>query len=135
MKIGIDVLGGDFAPDVNIDGASLALQELSQDVKIVLIGDKEQIESSLSRFNLDSSRIEIVHAPDVITMHDHPTRAIPQKPNSSISVGFDLLVKGELDVFASTGNTGAMLVGSIYKLNTIPGVIRPCITSTLPAID
>jgi glycerol-3-phosphate acyltransferase PlsX len=135
MKIGIDVLGGDFAPDVNIDGASFALQELSQDVKIVLIGDKEQIESSLPRFNLDSSRIEIVHAPDVITMHDHPTRAIPQKPNSSISVGFDLLVKGELDVFASTGNTGAMLVGSIYKLNTIPGVIRPCITSTLPAID
>jgi glycerol-3-phosphate acyltransferase PlsX len=135
MKIGIDVLGGDFAPDVNIDGASLALQDLPQDVKIVLIGDKEQIKTSLLRFNLDTSRIEIVHAPDVITMHDHPTRAIPQKPNSSVSVGFDLLVKGELDVFASTGNTGAMLVGSIYKLNTIPGVIRPCITSTLPAID
>lgn len=135
MKIGIDVLGGDFAPDVNIDGASLALKELPQDVKIVLLGDKDQIESSLSTFGLDSERIEIVHAPDVITMHDHPTRAIPQKPNSSISVGFDLLVKGQLDVFASTGNTGAMLVGSIYKLNTIPGVIRPCITSTLPAID
>jgi glycerol-3-phosphate acyltransferase PlsX len=135
MKIGIDVLGGDFAPDVNIDGASLALKELPQDVKIVLLGDKDQIESSLSTFGLDSERVEIVHAPDVITMHDHPTRAIPQKPNSSISVGFDLLVKGELDVFSSTGNTGAMLVGSIYKLNTIPGVIRPCITSTLPAID
>ena len=135
MKIGIDVLGGDFAPDVNIDGASLALKELPQDVKIVLLGDKDQIESSLSTFGLDSERVEIVHAPDVINMHDHPTRAIPQKPNSSISVGFDLLVKGQLDVFASTGNTGAMLVGSIYKLNTIPGVIRPCITSTLPAID
>ena len=135
MKIGIDVLGGDFAPDVNIDGASLALNELPQDVTLVLIGDKEQIESSLSKFNINSNRVEIIHAPDVITMHDHPTRAIPQKPNSSISVGFDLLVKNELDVFASTGNTGAMLVGSIYKLNTIPGVIRPCITSTLPAID
>jgi glycerol-3-phosphate acyltransferase PlsX len=135
MKIGIDVLGGDFAPDVNIDGASLALKELPEDVKLVLLGDKEQIESSLLRFNIDPNRVEIVHAPDVITMHDHPTRAIPQKPNSSISVGFDLLVKNELDVFASTGNTGAMLVGSIYKLNTIPGVIRPCITSTLPAID
>ena len=135
MKIGIDVLGGDFAPDVNIDGASLALNELPQDVTLVLLGDKEQIESSLVKFNIDPNRVEIVHAPDVITMHDHPTRAIPQKPNSSISVGFDLLVKNELDVFASTGNTGAMLVGSIYKLNTIPGVIRPCITSTLPAID
>jgi glycerol-3-phosphate acyltransferase PlsX len=135
MKIGIDVLGGDFAPDVNIDGASLALNELPQDVTLVLLGDEKQIESSLSKFNIDSNRVEIVHAPDVITMHDHPTRAIPQKPNSSISVGFDLLMKNELDVFASTGNTGAMLVGSIYKLNTIPGVIRPCITSTLPAID
>jgi glycerol-3-phosphate acyltransferase PlsX len=135
MKIGIDILGGDFAPDVNIDGASLALKELPQDVKIVLLGDKDQIQSSLSTFGIDPIRVEIFHAPDVITMHDHPTRAIPQKPNSSISVGFDLLVKGELDVFASTGNTGAMLVGSIYKLNTIPGVIRPCITSTLPAID
>jgi glycerol-3-phosphate acyltransferase PlsX len=135
MKIGIDILGGDFAPDVNIDGASLALKELPQNVKIVLLGDKELIESSLSKFGIDTNRVEIVHAPDVITMHDHPTRAIPQKPNSSIAIGFDLLVKGELDVFASTGNTGAMLVGSIYKLNTIPGVIRPCITSTLPAID
>ena len=74
---------------------------------------------------------EIVHAPDIITMHDHPTRAIPQKPNSSIAVGFDMLAKKELDVFASTGNTGAMLVGSIYKINTIPGIIRPCITSVL----
>jgi glycerol-3-phosphate acyltransferase PlsX len=68
-------------------------------------------------------------------MHDHPTRAIPQKPNSTIAIGFDLLVNKEIDAFASTGNTGAMLVGSIYKLNTIPGVIRPCITSTLPAFD
>ena len=135
MKIGIDVLGGDFAPDVNIDGACLALKELPQDVKIVLLGDKDQIEAALLKFNLELERVEIVHAWDVITMHDHPTRAIPQKPHSSISVGFDLLLRGELDVFASTGNTGAMLVGSIYKLNTIPGVIRPCITSTLPAID
>jgi glycerol-3-phosphate acyltransferase PlsX len=76
-----------------------------------------------------------VHAPDVITFHDHPTRAIPQKPNSSIAVGFEMLSSGKLDVFASTGNTGAMLVGSMYKLNTVPGIIRPCITSTLPAID
>jgi len=135
MKIGIDILGGDFAPVVNLEGAALALKELPENVKIILIGDENQIQSSLEKHNLPESRIEIVHAPDIITMHDHPTRAIPQKPNSTISRGFDLLVKGELDVFASTGNTGAMLVGSIYKLNTIPGVIRPCITSTLPAID
>jgi glycerol-3-phosphate acyltransferase PlsX len=135
MKIGIDILGGDFAPDANISGAILAKKELPDDVKIVLIGDRNQISSGLSSFGEDESGYEIIHAPDVITMHDHPTRAIPQKPNSSIAVGFDLLAKKELVAFASTGNTGAMLVGSIYKINTIPGIIRPCITSTLPAID
>lgn len=135
MKIGIDILGGDFAPDANISGAVLAKKELPSDVTLVLIGDRDQISSGLLSLNADPNEFEIVHAPDVITMHDHPTRAIPQKPNSSIAVGFDLLSKHEINAFASTGNTGAMLVGAIYKINTIPGIIRPCITSTLPAID
>ena len=135
MKIGIDILGGDFAPDANISGAVLAKKELPGDVKLVLLGDRDQISSGLLSLNASLDGYEIVHAPDVITMHDHPTRAIPQKPNSSIAVGFDLLSKHEIDAFASTGNTGAMLVGAIYKINTIPGIIRPCITSTLPAID
>jgi glycerol-3-phosphate acyltransferase PlsX len=135
MKIGIDILGGDFAPEANISGAILAKKELPNDVRLVLIGDRDQISSGLSSFGENVDDYEIVHAPDVITMHDHPTRAIPQKPNSSIAVGFDLLASKEIQAFASTGNTGAMLVGSIYKINTIPGIIRPCITSTLPAID
>ncbi len=135
MKIGIDILGGDFAPEANISGAILAKKELPNDVRLVLIGDRDQISGGLSSFGENVNDYEIVHAPDVITMHDHPTRAIPQKPNSSIAVGFDLLASKEIQAFASTGNTGAMLVGSIYKINTIPGIIRPCITSTLPAID
>lgn len=135
MKIGIDILGGDFAPDANISGAILAQKELPQDATLVLIGDQEQILSGLLSYGANPEDFEIVHAPDVITMHDHPTRAIPQKPNSSIAVGFDLLASNAIQVFASTGNTGAMLVGSIYKINTIPGIIRPCITSVLPRID
>jgi glycerol-3-phosphate acyltransferase PlsX len=135
MKIGIDILGGDFAPDANISGAILAKNELPSDASIVLFGDKELILSRLLAFNANASDFEIVHAPDVITMHDHPTRAIPQKPNSSIAVGFDYLASGKIDAFASTGNTGAMLVGAIYKINAIPGVIRPCITSILPSIN
>ncbi len=135
MKIGIDVLGGDFAPGANISGAILAKKELPQDAELVLIGDQEQILSGLSEFGGSPEDFTIVHAPDVITMHDHPTRAIPQKPNSSIAVGFDLLANKEIHAFASTGNTGAMLVGAIYKVNTIPGIIRPCITSVLPTID
>jgi glycerol-3-phosphate acyltransferase PlsX len=135
MKIGIDILGGDFAPDANISGAILAKKELPSDVRLVLLGDREQILSGLSLLGENPDDYEIVHAPDLITMHDHPTRAIPQKPQSSIAVGFDLLASKQIQAFASTGNTGAMLVGSIYKINTIPGIIRPCITSSLPAID
>ena len=135
MKIGVDILGGDFAPDANLSGAILAKKDLPENVKLVLLGDREQISSGLYSLGTVPDQFEIVHAPDVITMHDHPTRAIPHKPESSIAVGFELLAKKEIDAFASTGNTGAMLVGAIYKINTIPGIIRPCITSTLPAID
>ena len=135
MKIGIDVLGGDFAPDANLEGTILARKELSAGETIVLLGDQDAILSGLSALNEDPSHYHIVHAPDMITMEDHPTRAIPQKPNSSIAVGFDMLSKGDINAFASTGNTGAMLVGAIYKINAIPGVIRPCITSILPCED
>jgi glycerol-3-phosphate acyltransferase PlsX len=135
MKIGIDIFGGDFAPDANIAGAILAQKELPKDTKLVLLGNQDQILACLSEHGANPDDFEIVHAPDEITMHDHPTRAIPQKPNSSISVGFDLLASNEIQAFASTGNTGAMLVGSIYKIHTIPGIIRPCITSTIPAIN
>ncbi|HNR86037.1 MAG TPA: phosphate acyltransferase PlsX [Taishania sp.] len=135
MKIGIDILGGDFAPDANISGAVLARKELPTDARIVLIGDKDQIFSGLSSLGENPNDYEVVHAPDVITMHDHPTKAIPSKPNSSIAVGFDLLAQKEIDVFASTGNTGAMLVGSIFKLGTINNILRPCITTVMPTID
>lgn len=135
MKIGLDISGGDFAPDVNIDGAILANNELPKDSQLIFIGDESIIREKLKCRGYAQDFFGIIHAPDVITYHDHPTRAIPKKPNSSIAVGFDLLAKGEISVFASTGNTGAMLVGSMYKLNTIPGIIRPCITSALPAVN
>ena len=135
MRIGLDISGGDFAPKATIDGALLAREVLSNDVTIVLLGDEEIIRSEFANRGKNFDGFEVVHAPEVITYHDHPTRAIPKKPNSSIAIGFDLLAKANLDVFASTGNTGAMLVGAMYKLNTVPGIIRPCITSTLPAMD
>jgi glycerol-3-phosphate acyltransferase PlsX len=134
MKIGIDILGGDFAPDANIAGAILAKKELPQDCKIVLLGDQEQILGGLSVLGASANDFEIIHAPDCITMHDHPTRAIPAKPNSSIAVGFDLLAKKELNAFASTGNTGAMLVGAMFKLGVVEGISRPCITGAMPQL-
>ncbi|RYM34183.1 phosphate acyltransferase PlsX [Brumimicrobium glaciale] len=134
MKLGLDISGGDFAPRANVLGAILALEQLPEDVELVLIGREDEIMPILKEKGVVSERISVVNAPDIITMEDHPTRAIPQKPNSSISVGFELLAHKKIDSFASTGNTGAMLVGSIYKVNAIPGVIRPCITSVLPIV-
>jgi glycerol-3-phosphate acyltransferase PlsX len=135
MRIGLDISGGDFAPKATIDGALLAREVLSNDVTIVMLGDEEIIRSEFANRGKDFDGFEVIHAPEVITYHDHPTRAIPKKPNSSIAIGFELLSNGNLDVFASTGNTGAMLFGAMYKLNTVPGIIRPCITSTLPCVD
>ena len=132
MKIGIDIMGGDFAPDATVSGAILAYNELPSTVRLVLIGDKEQIISSLTEKGADSNNFDIVHASEVISMGEHPTKAFTQKPNSSISIGFHLLKEGGIDGFASNGNTGAMLVGSMFSVKTIPGVIRPCITSLLP---
>jgi glycerol-3-phosphate acyltransferase PlsX len=132
MKIGIDIMGGDFAPGATISGAILAYNQLPKDVRLVLIGDKEQIVSSLTKHGADVANFDIVHATEVISMGEHPTKAFSQKPNSSISIGFHLLKEGKIDGFASNGNTGAMLVGSMFSVKTIPGVIRPCITSILP---
>lgn len=132
MKIGVDVMGGDYAPKAAVFGAVLALNELPQDSKLVLIGDEAQILPLLKEKDVAPSRFEIVHAPEVIGMGEHPTKAFSQKPNSSISVGFQLLKTGEIDAFCSAGNTGAMLVGSIYTIKSVPGIIRPSITTLLP---
>ncbi|MES2140954.1 MAG: phosphate acyltransferase PlsX [Bacteroidota bacterium] len=132
MKIGLDIMGGDFAPDATVSGAILAYNDLPSTVRLVLIGDKEQIISSLTEKGADYNNFDIVHASEVISMGEHPTKAFTQKPNSSISIGFHLLKEGGIDGFASNGNTGAMLVGSMFSVKTIAGVIRPCITSLLP---
>ncbi|MDQ3046377.1 MAG: phosphate acyltransferase PlsX [Bacteroidota bacterium] len=132
MRIGIDIMGGDFAPDATIAGAVLAYKELPEDVRLVLIGDQEQITAGLARHGADVSKFDVVHTTEIIGMGEHPTKAFTQKPNSSISVGFHLLKEGKIDGFASNGNTGAMLVGSMFSVKTISGVIRPCITSVLP---
>jgi glycerol-3-phosphate acyltransferase PlsX len=132
MRIGLDVMGGDFAPEATVAGAVLAQKVLAKDAKIVLIGFQDKIEELLIKHGADMSWFEIVHATDVIEMGDHPSKAFTQKPNSSISVGFQLLQAGNIDGFASAGSTGAMMVGAMYTVKSIPGVIRPTITSPIP---
>ena len=132
MKIAIDIMGGDFAPGATVAGSILAQKELPAGAKIVMIGDEKLIEAQLKELGASASSFEIVHAPDVIGMGEHPTKAFAQKTNSSIHVGFKLLKEGKVDAFASAGNSGAMMVGSMYSVKTIPGVIRPSISVILP---
>jgi glycerol-3-phosphate acyltransferase PlsX len=132
MRIGLDVMGGDFAPVAAIDGAILAAKVLSGNDKIVLIGDEAAIRSLLHERGYEASVFDIVHAPEVIEMGEHPTKAMTRKPNSSISVGFQMLKHKKLDSFASAGNSGAMLVGSIFSVNTIPGIVRPLTSAIIP---
>ncbi|SFB95515.1 glycerol-3-phosphate acyltransferase PlsX [Parapedobacter composti] len=134
MKIGLDILGGDFAPEATLKGAILASKLLSEGQKIVLIGNQDIAKQYIEQAGEDPAFFEYVHAPDTIGMGEHPTKAITQKPNSSISRGFQLLKEGGIDSFASAGNTGAMLVGSVFSVKTIPGVIRPAIATNVPKI-
>ncbi len=132
MKIALDAMGGDFAPDAIIDGAIMATQRLEEDANIVLVGKKDVIESHLQKRNFSSSRISIVHADEVIEMGEHPTKALSQKPNSSINIGYQLLKTREVDAFCSAGNTGAMMVGAMFSVKSVEGVLRPCIANMLP---
>ena len=125
-------MGGDFAPHSTLHGALLASKQLSTDEKIVLIGDSNVAKEILQQNNAELSLFEFIHADDQIAMNEHATKAIRKKPNNSISVGFEALKNGEIDVFSSAGNSGAMLVGSMFSVGPIKGVIRPCITSVLP---
>lgn len=132
MVIALDAMGGDFAPQATVEGAVMAAKELSQSCEIVLVGRQEDIENELARLGLPRDTFTIVHASEVIEMSDHPAKTFSQKPDSSISIGFQLLMKGKAHAFCSAGNTGAMMVGSMFTVKALPGIIRPAIMGYLP---
>jgi glycerol-3-phosphate acyltransferase PlsX len=134
MKIGLDIMGGDFAPKAAVLGAIEACKVLSAGQKLVLIGDKDIALTILQENNFSPDHFEFVHTTEVIGMGEHPTKAIVQKPNSSIAIGFNMLKEGAIQAFSSAGNTGAMLVGSMFSVKTIPGVIRPAMTTIVPKL-
>ncbi|MBR5900317.1 MAG: phosphate acyltransferase PlsX [Clostridia bacterium] len=134
MRILIDAFGGDNAPEEIIAGTIEALRQ-NQKFTAVLVGDQAIIEEKLSGYNYDKSRVEIMHAPDVITCEEEPTVAIRTKPNSSIAVAFKALkTDDEASAFVSAGSTGAVLVGATLKLGRISGVNRPALCPILPTL-
>ncbi len=133
MKIALDAMGGDFAPDAIVEGAVLAANELPADAQVVLIGDQVRIDATLRRLGTaPSARLIVQHAAEVIEMGEHPTKALGQKPDSSIAVGYRMLKSGEVTAFCSAGNTGAMMVGALFSVKALPGVKRPPIAGFIP---
>lgn len=132
LRLGIDVMGGDFSPESPLKGALLAKEKLGSRAQVVLFGDEKLIQSSLLSYGVAPDSFEIVGSTQTIEMHEHPTKAIVQKPQSSIALGLKALAEKKIDAFSSAGNTGAVMVASMMTIKSIPGVIRPCITSILP---
>ena len=131
IRIGLDAMGGDFAPEVAVKGAVMALKVLDSESRIVLFGDEAAIRRILAEEGCDADNFDIVPTTEVVEMGDHPVRAFKQKPNSSIVAGFYHLAEGKIDGFASAGSTGAMMVGAMQVVKTIDGVIRPTIAAQI----
>jgi len=132
MNIALDMMGGDYAPDEVIRGIELYLSANLNAANLILIGDEAQLHPLLQQSSVNLSSVNVVHAPEVIGMNEHPTKALKEKQNSSIAVGFQLLASGKCDAFISAGNTGAMLVGALYSIKAIEGVLRPTISTIIP---
>lgn len=133
MRIAVDAMGGDFAPEAIVEGVALAANAgLPAGVTIVLIGKQAIVEELLRKHGVQTATVDVVNADDVIDMGEHPTKALSQKPNSSIGIGFKLLKEKQVDAFCSAGNTGAMHVGALFSIKAIEGVQRPCIAGFVP---
>ncbi|ACU63704.1 phosphate acyltransferase PlsX [Chitinophaga pinensis] len=135
MRIGLDMMGGDFAPLEAVKGVKLFFDTVATDAHLVMIGDEAALAPLLAEAQLDQSKYSVVHSSQVIGMNEHPTKALKEKPQSSIGIGFHLLQSGKIDAFISAGNTGAMMVGTFYSIKAIEGVQRPTISTPVPRED
>ncbi|TGD80687.1 phosphate acyltransferase PlsX [Hymenobacter wooponensis] len=134
MKIALDAMGGDFAPQAAVDGAVLAAKALAGKAQIVLIGQEDAVRPLLQQHGADAEDLILVSASQIIEMGEHPAKAYQQKQDSSIAVGYRMLHAGEVEAFCSAGNTGAMLVGAMFSVKPVPGVMRPAIANFVPKL-
>ena len=135
MNIALDMMGGDFAPLEAVKGVKEFLQDNKEQLQLLLVGDEALLQQHIKDEAVNEGSWKIVHAPQMIEMHEHPTKALKEKTQSSIAIGFHLLATGETDAFISAGNTGAMMVGALFSIKNIEGVSRPVIGAYMPRED
>lgn len=133
MNIGLDMMGGDFAPQEAVKGVKEYLEEYPATTShLFLLGDEAQLQQLLQEHNVPSGNYTLIPATQVIGMHEHPARALKEKQDSSIAKGFGLLAQKKMDAFIGAGNTGAMLAGTMFTIKPIDKVIRPTISTIIP---
>jgi len=132
MKIVVDAMGGDYAPDVVVEGTVAAVKEYSTEV--ILVGDAAKIESLLKKNKYTGNLISVYPASEVIEMHDSAATSIRKKRNSSIVLGLNLVKEAKADAFFSAGNTGAVVCGATLSLGMLPGIERPGIAIVIPTL-
>lgn len=135
IRIGIDLMGGDHAPQEVIHGIRRYLDQSQTPAQLTLIGDPESALPLLQELSIPDAQYQLHPTTEVIGMNEHPTRALKEKPNSSIAQGFRLLAAGDIDAFLSAGNTGAMLVGSLFSIQALEGVLRPTMGTVMPKLN
>lgn len=133
LRIALDAMGGDFAPAYEVQGAIECLRQCNNRIHIIIVGDEQKITAELQKHNTAGLNYSVVHAPDVIDMHDSPVVAIKTKPNSSLVKGITMHKEGLADAFVSPGNTGAVTAASTLILGRIPGVSRPSVAAIFPS--
>lgn len=131
VRVAVDAVGGDHAPEVVIEGAIQALQQ-SDDLEVVLVGPEATVREALAAHDTGGLALDVLDAPEVIEMGESPTAAVKGKPRSSIHVGLGAHKQGAVDAFASAGNTGAMMAASLFILGRLPGVARPALPGYFP---
>lgn len=129
MKIALDVMGGDYAPEVVVEGGVWAARELGVD--LILVGREEAIRQELEKHDTSGLSLPIVHASQVIEMTDKPAQAVKAKKDSSMVVGMDLVKRGEAQAFVSAGNSGGVMIAALFRLGRIKGIQRPALSAVL----
>ena len=125
MRIVLDAMGGDYAPQVTVEGGVLAARDLG--LEVVLVGREEALRRELAKYETGRLSLSVVHASQVIEMEDKPATAVKAKKDSSMVVGMDLVKRGEAQAFVSAGNSGGVMVAALFRLGRIKGIQRPAL--------
>ncbi len=133
ITVAVDAMGGDRAPEVPVEGAVLAARRYG--IPSILVGDEEAVRQQLERLRADRLPVSVRHAGEVVGMQESPLSAARSKPQSSIRVCFDCLIKGEARAVFSAGNTGATLASALISSKRLDGIARPAVAATLPCME